>query len=485
MVGSEILAELDRMDPKTRAELLDKLHDQVNDPAKVWFCSRGRNCGGDPHEGVMYSHARPDQWPPPGSWFTWLIMSGRGAGKTRTGSEYTRKKKNKSPRFAIVARRVSDIRQTIVEGESGLIRICEQAKEDYTWEPSKRLFTFANGAKAHMYSGEEPDSLRGPEHSDAWLDEPAHMPAIEDVWSNLLLGLRLGPDPRVLCTSTPLPINWIKKLIERIDTVSVRVSTYVNLANLAPTFRQNVIDRYEGTRLGRQELHGEVIDDVEGALWNTELLLWAREYPPGLERTLQLVLALTDLPVDRIVVAVDPAGTANKRSDETGIVVVAKMGDIYLVLEDLTGKYSPDTWAKKAIDAYHRWGADMIVAEKNYGGDLVARNFRNQEWHGRLKTVTSRKGKAIRAEPIVGLYEQKRVFHIGKLNELEDEQIRWVPGVGDSPNRIDALVHGMVELSGRSGETTMASARGREINTGIQMPLQGGRPSIPGRIYTP
>ena len=471
-------------DEKSQIKAAQILKDLETDPPKVWYCLNGRKCDGRPHDGIDYNHARPDQWPPALKFFVWLIISGRGSGKTRTGSEYVRKKSKVSPRIAVVGRRISDIRNTLVEGESGLIRICERAKVGYLWEPSKRIFTFDNGSKALFYSGEEPDALRGPEHSDAWLDEPAHMALINEVWSNLLLGLRLGNDPRILCTSTPLPIKWLKDLMLRADTHTVRVSTYANLENLAPTFRQSVIERYEGTRLGRQELHGEILEDVEGALWNSELLVWARDYPDDLERMLELIQDPRDLPLDRIVVSVDPAGTATKRSDETGIIVVGKMGDIFLVLDDLTGRYSPDIWAKKAIAAYKRWNADKIVAEKNYGGDMVRANFRNQDDMVPVKEVTSRRGKAIRAEPIVGLYEQKRVKHIGNLSDLEDEQMRWVPGVGDSPNRIDALVHGMVELSGRGGDAAIAAPSGQIVPT-TQSRVSGfRRPVIPGRIHS-
>jgi phage terminase large subunit-like protein len=475
-------------DEQSQLKAAQMLKDLERDPPKVWYCLNGRKCGGSPHEGVPYNHARPDQWPPALMFFVWLIISGRGSGKTRTGSEFVRKKSNTSPRIAVIGRRISDIRNTLVEGESGLIRICERAKVGYLWEPSKRIFTFNNGSKALFYSGEEPDALRGPEHSDAWLDEPAHMALIEEVWSNLLLGLRLGKDPRVLCTSTPLPINWLKELIARPDTLTVRVSTYANLENLAPSFRQNVIDKYEGTRLGRQELHGEILEDVEGALWNTELIIAAQDYPDDLRRMLDVVLDVRDLPFDRVIVSVDPAGTSTKRSDETGIIVVGKLGKYFLVLDDLSGKYSPDGWAKKVVFAYEKWRADRVVAEKNYGGDMVRSNLSNQEENLPITLVTSRRGKAIRAEPVVALYEQGRVFHIGNLKELEDEQLRWVPGTGDSPNRIDAEVHGITELFGGSSEASVTSARGETI-----MPALPGVPNapgmqrnrIPGRIYTP
>lgn len=459
-------AEFESWDPSTQVEVATRLEKMLEKPGQAWYCRRGRRCDGKPHEGYPYPHARGDQWPPLGvDWFTWMILSGRGAGKTRTGGEWCRKMSEKHPRIAGVGRRGTDIRSTMVEGESGLIRVCEIAGIDYTWEPSKREFTFQNGGKVYFYTAEEPDSLRGPQHHLAWLDEPAHMPLIDLVWDNLLLGLRLGDRPRVLITSTPTPIKWVKNLVKEDDTVVVRVSTYANIDNLAPTFRKNVIKKYEGTRLGRQELHGEIIEDVEGSLWNAELIVLAH----------QLVLEDFDgvpydtylgVPFERVIVAVDPAGTSTKRSDETGIIVVARIGRNFFVLDDLTGKYTPDGWAKKVVYAYQKWGADRVVAEKNYGGDMVRSNMKNQDENLPITLVTSRRGKAIRAEPIVGLYEQGRVHHVGGLPLLETEQTEWVPGVGDSPNRIDALVHGITNLMKAGGKGEVASAVGNRITQG-------------------
>jgi phage terminase large subunit-like protein len=371
----------------------------------------------------------------------------------------------------------------MVEGESGLIAVCEMAGLDYIWEPSKREFTFQNGGKVYFYTAEEPDSLRGPQHHLAWLDEPAHMPLIQEVWDNLLLGLRLGSRPCVLITSTPTPIKWVKETMKKDDTVVVRVSTYANIDNLAPTFRKTVIERYEGTRLGRQELHGEVIEDVEGALWDADMILAANDLDmddfEGVPYNSYLGIAF-----ERIVVAVDPAGTSTKRSDETGIVVVARWKKMFFVLEDLSGKYTPDGWAKKVIFAYEKWGADRVVAEKNYGGDMVKTNMLNQDENLPITLVTSRRGKEIRAEPIVGLYEQGRVKHIGDLSLLETEQLEWVPGVGDSPNRIDAEVHGITNLMKTSGKGEVSSSRGRRVANGpitgqySPNPLLGPRPNV-------
>jgi hypothetical protein len=262
------------------------------------------------------------------------------SGKTRTGAEWVRKISERTGRIGMVGRRGVDVRATMVEGESGLIFACENAGIGFDWQPSKREFTFPNGGKVFGYSGEEPDSLRGPQHGALWLDEPAHMPLIEDVWDNAALGLRLPGLPggaKALVTTTPLATTWIKNLTKDPAAKIVRVSTYANLENLDPAFRSRVLRRYEGTRLGRQELHGEVLEDVEGAMWSGEMF------------------SVSDLEAgdcERIVVGIDPAGTNNRRSDETGIIAVGTKGDEFIVLADGTGKYSPNGWAQKTIDIY-------------------------------------------------------------------------------------------------------------------------------------
>ena len=259
----------------------------------------------------------------------------------------------------------------------------------------------------------------------------------------MLFGHRLkgkrGAQPKVVLTSTPKPLKWLKELMADERTRITRVSSYANIDNLAETYRVNVLSRYEGTRLGRQELYGEMLEDVEGALWTWEMFQWIDTAPA----------------LKRIVVAVDPAGTANARSDETGIIVVGIDFDnnIY-VLADYTGRYSPAKWADKAVAAYEFFDADAIVAEKNYGGDMVKHTLENsraaKDLAPRIHLVESRRGKALRAEPIVALYEKSKVFHVGErgtLSELEDEQTEWVPGEGSSPNRVDALVHGITDLA--------------------------------------
>lgn len=449
------------------------------DPPRIWYCTRGRICDGQPHTGAEYPHARGDQWPPEGiDWAFWLAISGRGSGKTRTGAEWCRKMSHHVPRMAMVGRRGTDVRGTMVEGPSGLIYVCERAGINYTWEPSKKEFTFGNGAKVFGFSGEEPDSLRGPQFGLAWLDEPAHMPLIEAVWDMLLLGLRLDGVPggaKALITSTPLPLKWLKTLMADPKSRVVRVSTYANLSNLDPTFRDNILTRYEGTRLGRQELHGEVLQDVEGALWTWDLIENARVEPEDL-----FAFAKT---MDRIVVGIDPAGTSRRKSDETGIVVVGKKDGHLYVLADASGHHTPERWARRACDLYDLWDADAIVVENNYGGEMVKSTIDNISMYPRVKEVNSTRGKLIRAEPVFAQYEQGKVHHAGNLTDLETQLTEWIPGRGSSPDRLDALVHACTELSDHARPATLTTASGLLIPN--SNPRHRGPNHATGRINAP
>lgn len=433
--------------PSAQAKLLEtvKRNEQATN-WRPWYCPDER-CDGNPHDDWEWRHCRADQRPPKGAWFAWVLRGGRGSGKTRTGAEWTRRMVSLAPRFALVARTGADIRDTLVEGESGILATSPpNARPE--WEPSKRRLTWPNGSVATCFSAEEPDRLRGPQHFAAWCDEMAHWPLAQEVWDNLLLGLRLGRHPRVCITTTPRPTKLIREILKDPTTRDVRVSTYANLSNLAPSFRDTVLKRYEGTRMGAQELHGEILEDVEGALWAVEMI-----------ETHRVQQCPEDF--DRIVISVDPAGTANRKSDETGIVALGRIGTHVYVLEDLSGRYSPHGWATRAVRAYEKWNADMIVAERNYGGQMVEATIRGTGTQARVKTVHSRRGKAIRAEPIVGQYEQGRWHHVGMLDELETEQTTWVPGEGDSPNRVDALVHGGIELTNVTGVAQILSAARR------------------------
>lgn len=457
-----------KWDPKTQAKVAQALGRALEIEPRAWYCKRGRKCDGKPHQGYDYPHARGDQWPPPGAdWFVWLIISGRGAGKTRTGAEWCRYMSNHVGHIAGIGQTVKDIRRVMVEGESGLIRVCERAGVSYEWEPSKREFTFGNGSLMSFYSAEEPDSLRGPQHGAAWLDEPAHMPLIEDVWNMLMYGMRvLGEvDPKILCTSTPLPTTWLKRLMADPDTRTVRVSSYANIDNLATSFRKQVLSKFEGTRQGRQEIHGEVLEDVEGALWR-----WDDIEP---YRTPEVDFR----DMDRIVVGVDPAGSSHRRSDETGIVVVGQRGAEFYVFADGSGTMRPHAWATATMNLFDHYEADCIAAEKNYGNEMVHNTLANIDKFPRIKMVNSRRGKVTRAEPVVALYQQGRVHHVGIFEGLETQLTEWVPGEKDSPDRLDALVHAITELAKVGGETSVA------VPAPVPMPRTGTTPNL--RLVAP
>jgi len=383
--------------------------------------------------------ARENQLEPGGDWFVWLILAGRGYGKSRSGAEWVRARAAAVPgcRIALVARTAADYRDVMVEGESGLLAVCPPWDKP-TWNPSRRLVTFPNGSLATCYSGDRPDQLRGPQHQFAWCDEIAAWRYGQDCWDNLLLGLRLGTAPKVCVTTTPRPIPIIRDLVSDSSTIVSRGSTYDNIANLADTFRKTVVAKYEGTRLGRQELDGAILDDVAGAMWTHSMI--------ESHRTRESLDAIRKK-MRRVVVAVDPAISAHEKSDETGILVcgIDESGAGY-VLEDRTLKGSPLEWASAAVSAYNDWGADRIIAETNQGGLMVEHTIRTVSSGVSYKGVHARKGKRLRAEPVAALYEQGRVHHVGVLPALEDQMTSWTPADSDSPDRLDALVYALTEL---------------------------------------
>lgn len=376
------------------------------------------------------SHARPEQLPPAGdSWSIWLYLGGRGTGKTRSGVEYILSQKDTHGRIALVAPTASDARDVLCEGPSGIMSCCPDWDRP-VYEPSKRRITWKNGAVASIFSAEEPDRLRGPQHELCLCDELAAWANVQHTWDMMMFGLRMGRRPRVCVTTTPRPTKIIRDLVGREgkDVVITRGRTADNAANLAPQFLTTIVNRYAGTRLGRQELDAEVLTDIEGALWNLDLIESCRvEHAPALRR---------------IVIGVDPAASTGENSDETGIVVAGLGTDGHAyVLEDLTGRYSPIMWANRVVAAYKRHRADRVVAESNMGGQMVEATLRSVDRNIAFTPVHATKAKVVRAEPISALYEKGMVHHVGSnFVALEDQMVTYEPGSTDSPDHLDAAI---------------------------------------------
>jgi phage terminase large subunit-like protein len=394
-------------------------------------------------DGGWRAKARPSQLPPDGDWLGWLLMAGRGFGKNFTGAGWVNDlvETRTAGRIGLVAATAADARDTMVEGQSGLLRLAPPWNRPL-YEPSKRRLTWPNGAIATTFSSEEADRLRGPEHDAAWADELAAWNEPQSTWDMMQFGLRLGKRPRWLATTTPRPIKLVKDILAREgkDVVVTRGTTFENEANLAATFLTAIRTRYEGTRLGRQELNAELLTDVAGALWQLEWLDRDRvAKPPDLRR---------------VVVAIDPAVSNNEGSDETGIIVAGISADQHAyVLEDLSGRYAPHEWAAKAIGAYRRHTADRIIAEVNNGGAMVEATIRAVDPLASFKSVHASRGKVVRAEPIAAMYEQRKVHHVGGFAALEDQMCAFTSDFdrgrsGYSPDRVDALVWALTELSG-------------------------------------
>jgi phage terminase large subunit-like protein len=383
----------------------------------------------------QHPRAHESQRPPAGTWTTWLFKAGRGGGKTRAGAEWVRwqVERNGHRRVALVAPTAADARDVMVEGESGLLATCPSWNRPL-YEPSKRRLTWPDGAIATTYSADEPERLRGPQHSLAWTDEIGSW-RYPDAWDMLMFGLRLGDDPRVLVTATPRPTKLFRSILKAPTTATTGGSTYENRDNLAPQFFEQIVARYEGTRLGRQEINAELLEDVEGALFSLDRIeaLRLAELPPGVT-------------IARVVVAIDPATTSTEGSDETGIVVAAKGSDGRgYVLADRSLRGSPDAWARAAVDAAHEFRADRVVAEANNGGDMVELTLRTVDRSLPYRKVWASRGKQTRAEPVAALYEQSKVHHLGAFPELEAQMTGWVPGQS-SPDRLDAAVYALSDL---------------------------------------
>jgi phage terminase large subunit-like protein len=390
--------------------------------------------------------ARPEQLPPPGDWRVWLLLAGRGFGKTRTGAEFVRARvgARTARRIALVAPTAADARDVMVEGESGLLAIAPPADRPL-YEPSKRRLTWPNGAVATLFSADEPERLRGPQHDFAWCDELAAW-RYPDAWDMLMFGLRLGDDPRAVVTTTPRPTKLIRALLADPKVVTTRGATAENRANLAPAFLDQIVKRYQGTRLGRQELDAELLDDMPGGLWQRGIIEATR--------------TSTAPEFSRVVVAIDPAVSASEHADETGIIAAGRDSNGHgYVLADASGRYAPAEWARIAIAAYGARQADRIVAEINNGGDMVEATLRMIDPNVPFSAVRAARGKVARAEPVAALYEQGRIHHIGSFAQLEDQMCSFTSDfdrttAGYSPDRVDALVWAFTELlvEPRAGE---------------------------------
>jgi phage terminase large subunit-like protein len=434
--------------------------------------------------------ARPEQVPPPGDdWSIWLYLAGRGAGKTRSAAEWVREKAKVTSmgqiRFALVARTAADVRDVIVEGESGIIAVTPPSERPL-YEPSKRRLTWPNGNTATCFTADEPDSLRGPQFHYAWADEVAAWRQSPDAagmtsWDNLRVGVRLGKSPQIIATTTPKRVPVLYNLLAEADrtgrVVISRGSTIDNAGNLSAAYLEAITGVYAGTRLAAQELYGEMLSDVEGALWTLELIERSRQnvFPSGAPLR---------------VVGVDPSVAENPR-DECGIVVCASTGerDLYRrqawVLEDATVHGSPELWASTVVAMARKYSCP-VVAEVNQGGALVRNAINAIDPNVKVLEVHSKFGKALRAEPVTLAYEQNRVHHIDYLTSLESQMCAWIPGEGKSPDRVDALVHALTALLIKpppgfvGGTITAKSVAARRLPS-----FRGGNGGRGGRVFSP
>jgi len=368
---------------------------------------------------------------------------------------------NPKTRWAIVAKTYADVRDTCAEGVSGIVAVLNRYQAIKTYNRSIGEITLTNGSKIKLFSAEEPDRLRGPQHHGAWCDELAAWDK-PDAWDQLQFGMRLGDTPQIVVTTTPRPTKLIKDLISRETTHITRGSTFENADNLSQSALVELQARYDGTRLGRQELYGEVLDDVEGALWNRAIIEEARIRPENAP------------PYYRVVVAIDPAVTSGESSDETGIIVAGATPDgHYYIIEDATMKGSPEAWMRKAVEMYRKHKCDRVIAETNNGGDMIEALLRQVDANVPYRKVTASRGKKVRAEPISALSEQKRLHMVGAFPELEDQLVSWEPDSDKSPDRMDAMVWAVTDLMG--GSVAMRSlAAMAEFCPSCRLPLVRG-----------
>jgi len=394
---------------------------------------------------------RPEQQEPDGKWTVWLILAGRGWGKTRTGAEWLIEQVLKYPKapdgapteWAIIGETFSDTRVMCVEGPSGVLRVLERhgLRDGVNFQYNKSMWQIVlnDGQKIHMFGADDPDAGRGFNLSGVWADEIAKWRYSYESWNEgIAPALRIGEKPRAVITTTPKPIRILRDWIARGDgSVAVtRGSTFDNASNLSEAALIELQARYNNTRIGRQELYGELLDDVEGALWHRLMIENARVEQDKVPNLI------------RVVVAIDPAVTSGEESDETGIVVAGIGTDQHFyILSDNSLRASPDAWARVAVEQYHEHKADRVVAEANNGGDMITQLIRTVDGTVPVKKVTASRGKRVRAEPISALYEQGRVHHVGAFPTLEDQMVTWTPDVPKSPDRLDALVWALTELN--------------------------------------
>ncbi len=397
--------------------------------------------------------ARPQQLPPTDAdWLFWMLLAGRGYGKTRTSVEWGREQAHAMPgsHGAIVGATAADVRDVMVKE----LIARSPPWEGCVYEPSKRRVSWANGSTATLYSAEEPNRLRGPQHHWALADELAAWAYVDEVWDMLMMTMRLGERPRVVISTTPRPLPIIRRLMKDPGARVTTGSTYDNSANLSAAFIEAIKSRYDGTRLGQQEIYARVLDDVEGALWSHGLIdQHRRDMPPTLKR---------------LVVAVDPSGSAKRTADEAGIVV-AGIGDCpclgrvethAFVLEDKTGRYSPRDMGTTAIAEYYKWKCDRLIGEDNFGGKLIEDVIHLIDPRVSYRAVHASRGKLVRAEPIAALYEQGKVHHVGMFKDLEDEMCQYAPLVStESPGRLDAMVWAITDLMLGVGNASFGTAR--------------------------
>ncbi|MDB2438405.1 terminase family protein [Hellea sp.] len=391
-------------------------------------------------------YARPHQIPASDDWLMWLLLGGRGSGKTRTGAEWIREQVtvHGKSRIALVAPTFHDAREVMIEGESGLRNIGYQSERPH-FSPSRRQLKWPNGAVGHVFTAEDPDGLRGPQFDAAWADEFCAWTYPEQTLSNLRLALRLGTNPQLVLTTTPKPVPALKKLLAAKGLLISRGSTADNEDNLAPTFLSAMEEAYGGTRLGRQELSGEYIEDLDGALWTRSML----------------EAAYTDERPDceRIILAIDPPVTSGANSDACGLIVAGLRGEgrkakAFILHDGTVQGRSPEGWAKAALSLARGWEADYIVAETNQGGELVSSVLNMLDPSMPVRNVYASRSKAIRAEPVALLYEQGRVAHCGRFMPLEDELAAMgTKASNHSPDRADALVWAVTELMLKSRAT--------------------------------